>query len=127
MIRDDIHPAARWRVTPESDEIAAQRVSAACGFSLAGLTFSVYASIKQLTKALEDGAGYTAFEEKCIANGGVNSKIWKIRVVAHKFKAKWSIWLWETPREITVLTVALDDIGDLRQKDKDQVDEVLGE
>jgi hypothetical protein len=121
MIRDELIPAARWRVPPDSDELAAQRVSNLCGHTPYGLTFTVYASVKQLTKALSDGAGYMIDGEKRVANGP-DSKIWRVRIIDTNSKSKWFLWLWETTGETTVLTVEVEDPGDLKDRLK-EIDE----
>ena len=126
MIRDNVFPAARWRIPPECDELASQRVSELCGTSLAGLTFTVYSSIQQLCRALEEGATFRVYEKKCVANGGSWSQVWKIKVVNSEQTA-YSLWLWQTPREVTVLTVAFESLGNVKPSAKKEFDELVGE
>lgn len=126
MIRDNIFPAARWRVPPEDDEIAAQRVSELCGMSLAGLTFTVYSSVSQLQRALENGAGFRVFEEKCVASGGAWTKIWKLKVI-NKTKVSYTLWLWQTQLEVTVLVVTISGSDGLDEVALKKFKEIIGD
>jgi len=123
MIRDNVIPAARWRVPPESDDVACQRVAELCATSLLGLTFTVYASVGQLQKALEDGAGFRSYEEKLVADSGAWSRVWTIKVV-NKDKTIYKLWLWQTNRDVTVICAALEQT--CGGKGKDKFKEILG-
>lgn len=126
MIRDNVYPAARYRIPPESDELAAQRVSEYTGISMAGLTFHVYASIQQLCRALEEGTSFRILKQKLVFNGGAWSKIWQIDGVA-KDSSCWSFHLWQKPNEVTVLGVGLTALGKISPKAKKEYDELIGE
>jgi len=115
MIRDNLLLLAKTRIAPEDDDKAQERVSELCGTSLAGLTFCVFASLKQLKRALDEAAGFRVCDEKRVADGGEWSKIWKLRAVASD-ASSYDLWVWETTRDVTVLTVELKNVGERMKK-----------
>jgi hypothetical protein len=111
MIRDNLIPTARYMVPPESDDIASQRVAEYAGPYLAGLMFTHFASIEQLTRALEQGVNFRVFEgPKTLGNGGAYSKIVKLKAIGKDGTVS-SLFLWVLPREVTVLVVELEKVG----------------
>jgi len=124
--RDNIMKLACTRVAPESLDQAKERVSELVGASLAGLTFCVFANLVQFKRALDEEVGFRTYEEKIMANGGQNSKVHRLKVVAADQTA-WDIWLWETPTDVTVLTVELRKLGSrVNPEDAKAHKEILG-
>jgi len=111
MIRDNLIPTARYMVPPESDDVASQRVAEFAGPYLAGLMFTHFASVDQLTRALEQGANFRVFDgPKTLGNGGAYSKVVKLKAIGKDGTVS-VLFLWVTPREITVLVVELEKVG----------------
>lgn len=110
MIRDNMLPAARWRVAPEDDELATERVGELAGPYLAGLTFTIFASVDQLARAIQQGAGFNSESPEVMANGGAWSKVSKMRAIGKDGTIS-VLWLWITTNEVTVLTVVLEKAG----------------
>ncbi len=128
MIRDNLIPTARYTVPPESDDIAIERVSEFAGPYLNGLTFTHFASVEQLTRALEQGANFRVFEgPKVLGNGGAYSKIVKLKAIGKDGTVS-ALFLWVMPRKITVLVVELEKVGKNISNPswKEENDELLG-